>query len=157
MRLLLAVLLFATALAPARAAGVEFVRVWPGWRNADSFRRVSEYFSGKENTGGQVIVRTRPDSRDGFYFLARIKNSTTPLAGAKFVLSLIGPERPETRVYTFPVAVPACETVYQLGLTGADWLGPKIHPVAWKLELVTADDKPVATEHSFLWEKPAKK
>lgn len=157
MRLLLAVLLFATALAPARAAGVEFVRVWPGWRDADSFRRISEYFTGKENTGSQVMLRTHTEVRDGFYFLTRIKNADAAVAGAKFVLHLITPEKPETKLYTFPVAVPAGQTVFQLGLTGTDWAGPKVHPVAWKLELLTADDKLLASEQSFLWEKPAKK
>lgn len=156
MRLLLAVLLFATALAPARAAGVEFVRVWPGWRDTDSFRRISEYFTGKENTGREVVVRTHAEVRDGFYFLARIKNPAAALPGAKFVLHLITPDKPETKLYTFPAAVPAGETVFQLGLTGADWPGPKVHPVAWKLELLSADGQPVASSQSFLWEKPAK-
>ncbi|MBS0632439.1 MAG: hypothetical protein JSS11_11020 [Verrucomicrobia bacterium] len=156
MRLLLAVLLFATALAPARAAGVEFVRVWPAWRDTDSFRRISEYFTGKENTGGEIVLRTHPDSRDGFYFLARLKNPDAALAGAKFVLHLITPEKPETKLFTFPVTVPAGQTVFQLGLTGADWAGPKVHPVAWQLELQSADGKVLASHHSFLWEKPAK-
>ncbi len=40
------------------------------------------------------------------------------------------------------------------GLTGADWPGPKVHPVAWKLEAVATDGTPLAVEKSFLWAKP---
>ncbi|HEV8073978.1 MAG TPA: hypothetical protein VGP21_07585, partial [Opitutaceae bacterium] len=39
--------------ASARAADVNFVRVWPGYRTAGSFDRISEYLDGQENTGGE--------------------------------------------------------------------------------------------------------
>jgi hypothetical protein len=156
MRPLLALLLFATALVSTRAAEVEFVRVWPGWRDADSFRRISEYFDGKENTGSQVVLRTRADARAGYYFLTRLTNSDAAQAGAKFVLHIITPDAADPKVFTFPVTVPAGATVFQLGLTGPDWPGEKVHPVAWKLELLAADSRVLAAQKSFLWEKPAK-
>lgn len=157
MRPLLALLcLFAAALTTARAAEVEFVRVWPGWRDADSFRRISEYFDGKENTGNQIVLRTHADARAGFYFLTRVSNDSGPLDGAKFVLRLITPESATPKAFTFPATVPAGSNVFQLGLTGADWAGPKVHPVAWKLELLAADGRVLALQKSFLWELPAK-
>jgi hypothetical protein len=139
-----------------RAADVEFLRLWPGWRDAESFDRISEYFSPAENQGRQVILRTRPDVRDGYYFLARVK-SAVALAGAKFDLHVIHPNTPEAKTYTFPAAVPAKETVFQLGLTGPDWpAGPKANPIAWKIALIGADGRVLAEHKSFLWEKPAK-
>jgi hypothetical protein len=156
MRPLLALLLFATALVTARAADVEFVRVWPAWRDEASFRRISEYFDGKENTGHQIVLRTHADARAGFYFLARIANSAAAHPGAKFVLHLITPDAADPKIFTFPATVPAGSTVFQLGLTGPDWAGEKVHPVAWKLELLAADARLLAVEKSFLWEKPAK-
>jgi hypothetical protein len=140
----------------ARAAEVEFVRVWPGWRDAESFERIGEYFGRAETTGREIVARTQPAERSGYYFLVRIKTAA-PLAGARFELSVIRPDTPEPKVYTFPVAVPAKESIYQLGVTGTDWpFGKQGNPVAWKIALVSADAGVLAEHKSFLWEKPAK-
>ena len=73
------------------------------------------------------------------------------------VLQVIAPDNAETKTFVFPATVNAGTTLFDLGLTGTDWiLGAKAHPVAWKLELLASDGHPVATEKSFLWEKPAK-
>jgi hypothetical protein len=157
MRSLLALFLFTTAgLLSAQADGVEFVRVWPGWRDAESFERISEYFSGEENTGREIVVRTHPERREGFYYLVRVANEGEALQGAKFVLQVISPASPEPKTSTFPVEVPHRSKVFQLGLTGPDWPNSDVHPVAWKLELRSADDQVLASAQSFLWEKPAK-
>jgi hypothetical protein len=140
----------------AAAAEVEFVRVWSAWRDAEAFDSISEYFTGREKTGRGVIVRTHPDARGGFYYLIRVNRRAAPLPGAKFVLRIITPDSPDVKTYAFPVDLPARSTVFQLGLTGADWAGPDVHPVAWKLELVSADDRLLASEQSFLWSKPEK-
>lgn len=155
MRPLLVLFFVFASLASARAGEVEFVRVWPEWRNADSFKRISEYFTGRENTGRELVRRSQPDSRDGFYFLVRLRNDGPGQPAAKLVLSLIKPDAPQTRVYTFPVPIEAGEHVLHLGLTGKDWAGPKVHPVAWKLEAVATDGTLLASSKSFLWEKPA--
>jgi len=156
MRPVLACLFLAAAGPLARAAEVEFVRVWPEWREAVSFERISEYFDGKENTGSQVVQRTHPETRAGFYFLARVSNHGAILPSAKLVVSVIKPDSPRTQVYTFPVELPAGQTVFNLGLTGADWAGPKVHPVAWKIEVTTTDGRLLGAAKSFLWEKPDK-
>jgi hypothetical protein len=156
MRTALACLLLAAACPLARAAEVEFVRVWPEWRDAVAFERVSEYFTGQENTGSQVVRRTHPETRAGFYFLARVKNAGATRPSAKLVVTVIKPDSPRPLVYTFPVELPAGSTVFNLGLTGADWAGPKAHPVAWKVEVVATDGRLLAAQKSFLWEKPDK-
>ncbi|MES2695877.1 MAG: hypothetical protein V4773_20555 [Verrucomicrobiota bacterium] len=139
----------------AFAAGTEFVRVWPAWRDAESFHRIGEYFGKPEHTGGEIVVRTQPDSRDGYYFLVRVKSTTT--AASRFELKVIRPDNPETRTFTFPATLKKDETVFQLGLTGADWPGGKdANPVAWKLTLLATDGSTLAEHKSFLWEKPAK-
>ena len=69
---LAAMLLAAPAL--VLAAEVKLVRVWPEYRAAASFTRIAEYFGGKEKAS-ELIVRTRPESRDGYYFLTRFKSS----------------------------------------------------------------------------------
>ena len=123
----LALFLFVTA-AGARAAEIEFVRVWPSWREAESFDRISEYFTEKENTGGHTVLRTQPGARAGYYFLVRLKALATAPAGAKFVLNLITPTDPAAKAYTFSVSA-AAGGVFELGLTGADWPDQKTHPL----------------------------
>jgi hypothetical protein len=75
--LMLAMLVLATGCASngAKTGGgnIEVVRVWPEYRTAESFDRISEYFTGRENPGNQIILRTRPESRAGFYFFTRLK------------------------------------------------------------------------------------
>jgi hypothetical protein len=140
----------------AAAAEVSFVRVWPAWRDNASFDRITEYFTGQENTGSQIVVRTHPDTRAGFYYLVRVANPAAALGDAKFVLHVILPSSPAMKTYSFPVALPSGQTVFQLGLTGPEWPDSKVHPVAWQLELRSADDHVLTSAKSFLWEKPAK-
>lgn len=141
---------------PGKAAEVEFVRIWPGWRDADAFERMGEYFGRGEDRRGEVILRTDPQNRAGYYFLVRVK-SAVAVESARFELHIIRPDVPEPRSFTFPAALPARQAVFQLGLTGADWPGGKAStPVAWRLALLAADGRVLAEQKSFLWEKPAK-
>lgn len=139
-------------------AATEFVRVWPAWRDAASFERIAEYFGQPEPTGREAILRTQPAARDGYYFLVRVKNTDTPLpANTRFELHVIRPDHPEPKVFTFPAALRPKETIFHLGLTGADWPGGKeTNPVAWKIALLSADNRVLAEHKSFLWEKPSK-
>lgn len=148
--------LFVFAAGAASAADVELVRIWPGWRDAAAFERISEYFGGGENTGRETVLRTQPAAREGFYFLVRTK-SAQAIPSAKFELSVIRPDAPEVKVFTLASALPAKESVFQLGLTGADWPGGKeARPVAWKITVRAADGTVLVEEKSYLWEKPAK-
>jgi hypothetical protein len=127
-----------------------FVRVWPGWRDEESFRRLSEYFSGRENTGRQIVLRTHAGERSGLYFLARLR-SPAAVAGAQFELEVVDPGHPEARVHRFAADVPAGQPVFLLGLTGDDWPRRGTDPVAWRLTLRAADGRLLAREESFLW------
>lgn len=146
----------AGAVSHGRAAEVELIRVWPGWRDAEYFERIGEYFGGRETKGGQIFLRTDEKARGGYYFLVRVK-SAAAMAGARFEVSVIRPDAPEPKTFSFATALPAKETVFQLGLTGEAWPGgKKASPAAWKLALVDATGRVLAEQKSFLWEKPAK-
>lgn len=156
MRRLLACLIVIAAAGSTCAAEAKILRVWPGWRAAESFERISEYFGGGENSGRQVVKRSQSNVREGYYFLVRVK-TTAAIAGARYEVSVIRPDAPDPRVFTFPAAIPAKETVFQLGITGTDWPeGKEAHPVAWKVALVSGDGHVLAENKSYLWEKPAK-
>ena len=140
----------------AKEGGLTIVRIFTGWRDAASFKRISEYFDGRENTGGQTVLRTHPEERSGYYFLIRTANAgaATPV---KINLELILPSNPKTQNYTFPTDLPNGGAVLNLGLTGEDWPNARSNPIAWKLAIVAADGRVLATEESYLWEKPAEK
>jgi len=156
MRFLVACLSLLAAAASTRAADVEFLRVWPAWRDAATFERIGEYFGRPENTGRELVLRTQPGVRAGYYFLVRLK-APAAIPGAKFEVSVIRPDRAEPTVHAFPTDIPTKESVFQLGLTGADWpAGKEANPVAWKIALRAADGRVLSEHKSFLWEKPAK-
>lgn len=138
----------------ASSAELAIVHVYTGWRDAASFKRISEYFDGKENTGGETVLRTQPEQRAGFYFLVRVTNPAAPLT-AQARLEIIGSTTAKPVTHTFTVPLKSGATVLQLGLTGSDWTDAKANPVAWKLDLLGSDGQVLATEKSYLWEKPA--
>lgn len=142
--------------ATTHAADATFVRLWPGWRETESFDRISEFLGGPEQLGRRTLVRTQRTARAGYYFLLRV-NSAAALTGAKFELHVIRPDAPEPKIFTFPATGSAGDNVFDLGVTGTDWPGGKrANPVAWKLTLLAADGRVLAEHKSFLWEKPAK-
>lgn len=143
-------------LACAPAADLTLVRVHSGWRDAASFKRISEYFDGKENTGGEALLRTHPDQRGGYYFLVRIANPGAPRA-VTARLQVITDASAKPRGFTFTPELRAGDTVFHLGLTGPDWPDAKADPVAWKLEFLDADGRVLVSGQSYLWEKPAGK
>jgi hypothetical protein len=152
--LLLCIVLPAAAI--AADSGLTVVRVYTGWREAESFKRIAEYFDGKEHTGGEIVVRTQPLQRGGYYFLVRTQNPGATVT-AKINAELIMPSETKPRTHTFATEIPAGKAVLDLGLTGADWPDAKTNPVAWKLTLVGPGGNVLATSASYLWEKPPAK
>ncbi|MCX6953200.1 MAG: hypothetical protein NTV51_13690 [Verrucomicrobia bacterium] len=141
----------------SHAADAAIVRLWPGWRETDSFDRIGEFLGGPEPAGRRTLLRSQPDARAGYYFLLRVASPAALTAGAKFELQVIRPDAPEPKTFTFPVTAPAGDTVFDLGVTGTDWPGgKKASPVAYRLTLLAADGRVLVEHKSFLWEKPAK-
>lgn len=137
----------------ASAAEVNLVRVWPEYRAGSSFVRIAEYFGGKE-AAPELVVRTRPESRDGYYFLARFK-SDEALPGSIIALEYFLPGEDQARVQFFSVDVPRGSRAILAGLTGPDWPGVDVEPTAWRLRLLGPAGAEVARQQSFLWSMPA--
>ncbi len=143
--------------ASAKPGDLTIVRTFTGWRDAASFKRISEYFDGKENTGGQTVLRTHPEQRTGYYFLLRVANPGPPRK-VQFQLQLIEPGAPAQRTTVFPAEIGAGSGAFHLGLTGPDWQDAKSQPIAWQVLIIATDDgRVLASERSYLWEKPAVK
>jgi hypothetical protein len=155
MRSLLAPFALLSALcATAQAADLTFKRAWPEWHDSDSFQSLYEQQTGHELTGKWIVLRSQPAQRSGLYFLTRVLNPGGDVRGATFVVRVITLESVDTRVYSFPVFVPGGSRLFEIGLTGTDWKGPRAEPVAWEVELDAADGRVLAKKTSYLWEKP---
>ncbi len=154
MRFASALLLALLAAVPSlRATDLKLVRVWPEWRTEDSFARISEFFSGVENSGGQTILRSQPTERAGLYFLVRTE-AKTAIPGARVELQVLLPGVEQAKKFILTADVPAGSHVTLAGVTGADWPGEKTAPVAWHLAVLAANGTVLASEQSFLWAKP---
>lgn len=151
---LLFVLCVAGAAAAAPAPEFALVRVWPGWKEAEDFTRLREYFGAAPDSDPRRVLRTSPDQRAGFYFLVRTRGPAVPAAVLE--LAVLRPDGPEPVTHRFPAALRAGGEVLELGLTGDAWPGGKrAQPVAWRLRVLGAGDRLLAEERSFLWVEPA--
>lgn len=135
------------------ASSTKIVRVFTGWKDAASFKRISEYFTGRENTGGEIVLRTQPAERAGYYFLVRT-DSASGIAG-RFMVEVVLPGASEPQHYVFPASVPAGQKVFQLGVTGRDWADHRVDAVAWRITLQDSTGATVATQQSYLWKMPS--
>ncbi len=154
---LLALLTLVTATL-AHAADLTVVRVWPGYRTAESFEHISEYFGKDEEPAAHHILRTQPAQRAGYYFLVRLKNKGAALPDARFELQFITPFATEPRTIAFDGAIPQGSQAFHLGLTGSDWPGkPRDECIAWKLRILSAEGRELAQAQSYLWALPEKR
>jgi len=137
----------------------EFRHVAHRYFEAKSFKRISEYFTGRENPGNRLLCRSRPAERAGLYFILSLDEHSRKLPqGAQFVVEFIRPDDPETKTIRVlvPENRPRGKEIY-LGLTGDDWPDKTARLVAWRLRLVDASGEVLAERKSFLWEHPVDK
>jgi hypothetical protein len=138
------------------ASDLKFIRVWPSYRSPESFEHVSEYFSGKENTMGQIQLRTQADVRAGYYFLTRVKNSGADGLAVRVDLQIILPDSPRALTYQFDTQLPKGNHVLNIGLTGKDWPVATVQPVAWQVRLLSPTGQELVKQQSFTWALPEK-
>ena len=147
-------LLVALLLATTTVAGaLEILDAYPKYMEARSFARISEFFSGVENTSNRVIARSRPEERSGLYFVITLDGKTDRrFLGATTQVQLIVPDEAETRLYSIdlPIEYPKSRELL-VGITGADWPDSETVPLAWKITLFDAHDEILAQKESYLW------
>jgi hypothetical protein len=153
-RCLASIILVSLFTLSAVAADMEIVREWPGYRAAESFDRISEYFGGGENSARRTVLRTQSGDRAGYYFLVRLVNPGAARPGCTWQLQVILPTSAQPRTFAFATGIPTGNNVFELGLTGADWPNAKTEPVAWMLVLQSADGRELVSQQSFLWDRP---
>ncbi|HTB63347.1 MAG TPA: hypothetical protein VK737_07130 [Opitutales bacterium] len=138
--------------------GVAITHVDHRFMVEDDFKRISEYFTGVENTSGRVIERTDPKNRTGYYFIVALEwhPHTTLPTGTRAELDYVREDTPDVHhaQFTFSQDAGTWHEIL-LGLTGADWPDKNTKLVAWKVTLKDATGSVLASYQSFLWGLPA--
>ena len=157
MLVLMGTLLFSSENLLASSEREERVGVFAGlpkYLPRETFLRISEYFTGVENTGRRLILRTNPEMRAGMYFILSLDKPADQLPqDCRIRIETIGSGSPEIQTFTlfFPNDAGNHREVFA-GLTGADWPGPDQELVAWKIILEDGDGRSLLERQSFLWE-----
>ena len=119
------------------------------------FKRIPEFFTGKEFSGWKVYCRTNPKERGGFYFVVKVKGDLPELStGSHWRLNWITSLDPAAQQIKVPLTHQnISDKEVFIGLTGTDWPDSSVEPIAWSLALVNAEEKIIAQTQSFLWSK----
>jgi hypothetical protein len=127
---------------------IEFSRIRPEYRETNTFKRISEYFTGDENTSKRTVFRTQDGVRDGFYFSFRIEVEKGGLVPAGTVALLVfTPGTYEPTEYVFDLEAQSRRWIEVIiGLTGTDWKDPEAKPVAWRLEFRDETGQSIGSE-----------
>ncbi len=124
-------------------------------RSEADVARASEAFYAKEHHGDDVVFRTDENVRPGYYFF--VKLDVAPPADGRLILQVVRAENTPPERYDFAVnlrpGLPFGE--YVIGLTGKQAGEGRWRPIAWRVSVVDAQGKVLASRHSFLWGTPS--
>ena len=145
---------------PARAPGTSVSLDYASfsWKTEREFKRISEYFTEEENTGGNVVVRSDPEVRTGLYLIVGIRFPGKIPAGSTAELRYFSPSKKgeQTQEWTLPEFTGRPTAEIRLGLTGEKWSNAdsRKRPTAWKLTITAPSGEKLVERKSFLWELP---
>ena len=142
------------ASAPKQAiTSVEIKEIKPRYIEEEPFKRISEYLSGKENTGDRVILRSTAEERSGYYFTLILNEKVQKLPkGTVIVGEFFTPISVEKQTHEFvlPNKRPKTNEVF-VGLTGQDWPQEGGVPAAWKFTIKDPNGSVLGEKQSYLW------
>ena len=124
--------------------------VYSQFRDADSFKRISEHMSGEENPGRYAIARTHPENRSGHYIALKIESSDQPNHWKTIRIQIVRPGGQDVISYDLPISVQGKSRAL-IGLTDSYWSDGERAPLAWKAEMLDAQGNIVSSAQSFLW------
>ncbi|MDR2983115.1 MAG: hypothetical protein LBV12_12840 [Puniceicoccales bacterium] len=130
--------------------------VYTRWQEANDFKRISEYFTGQENKGGDIILRSDVAVRQGLYFRIGMPLGTKFPEHSKAVLEYIRGDDSQihTQQFDLPEMPGGPFAEIRLGLTGKEWASKRLAMVAWRLTLRDDTGKLIAQTQSYLWGMP---
>ncbi len=141
---------------PERAAGTTIGVNYAFFaeKKSKDFTRLSEYFSGEENFGGNAVCRSNPEIRDGTYLILGLEFGAEIPAGSVAELRYFSSEtRGEIQQkWELPAFKARPDKEIFLGLTGEDFgknFRKKI--TAWRVEIRSPSGEKLLARESFLW------
>jgi hypothetical protein len=150
--LLMPLLILLPAAAKAAQPELEIHKVRLRQIDATRFMRMSEYFTGEENTGKRLILRSDASRRSGTYFILTFNGPRARIReGCCFVLDIAngGPSSSQTLRFEVPERNKPPHSVF-LGLTDATFTTTPV-PLAWKVRLLDPEGNLVTAHSSALW------
>lgn len=119
------------------------------------FKRIPEYFTRREYTGGKVYCRSKPKSRDGFYFVVKVGGAKQELPiRSQWILDWVTSADPVSKTQKVPITdLKLFGKEVFVGLTGEHWPDRSLKPLAWRLRLCDGQGSTLASNQSFLWSK----
>ena len=134
-------------------SSVEIKEIKPRYIPEENFIRISEYWSGAENKGDRVILRSDPGVREGFYFTLVLDEKVRDLPrGSVITGEFYTPVSPDPQIHDFvlPNKLPKTREIF-VGLTGADWPDSGGVAGAWRFTIKDANGATLARKQSYLW------
>ena len=132
------------------AAQAELTVISTQHRDVDSFKRFSEYLTGKPSDGRYAVYRSDEDSRDGFYVSLLVRDKDTLPAVSSLKVQFVRAGTQEVDSFESPAGTLKKKRIL-VGFTGNEWQDPSAHPVAWKIDLLDSSGQPLESAQSFLW------
>jgi hypothetical protein len=141
----------------APSVTAKFSQVYYRYIPEQNFQRISEFFSGEEDSGVRKILRSNAESRGGFYYILRVKPTWNKLpAGSILRVEYVPAGGLKAVSYDFQLGEQLKDWSGEVffGLTGEQWKSTSKwdQPIAWKLLLLGPDGTVLASTQSMLWE-----
>lgn len=122
-------------------------------RDTDSFKRVSEFLTGKHSDGRYTVFRSNDSSRDGFYVSLLAKDRSTISQAATLKVQFVRAGTQDIESFELPTGTLKKKRIL-VGFTGSEWQDSGNHPVAWKIDLLDSTGTSIDSAQSFLWAEP---
>jgi len=132
----------------------EILEIKPRYIPESNFVRIGEFLSGAEKKGNRVILRSKPETRAGFYFTLVLDEKLRSLPrGSVITGEFFTPASKEIQTHDFvlPNNLPKKTREIFVGLTGADWPQSGGVPGAWRFTIRDANGNTLAQRTSYLW------
>lgn len=131
------------------------------WKDVNDFKRISEYFTDRENTGFNCVLRTDPETREGLYLVLGIEVSEKIPDDSTATLRYFRPDKvgEQTATFRLPEFESSVPGEILFGLTGNAWPKElkKRRPSAWQLSVHAPDGTLLLYRQSYLWEREREK
>lgn len=149
----LCILLLAT-LCSGVSLGAEPGKCWSQYLQTADFQRISEFLTGRENTSGRVVLRSKEESRDGMYVVWHFPEVLSAPAGSTLRLDYVHSAAKSATTLRLPISTALAGREWMAGLTGSDWPDDDRKLLAWHVSLLDPAGRIIQEYKSYLWEMP---